>query len=93
MTKRTTAIIVEIVPIVSAISALVLINRDTDSSLLRTATAVVFILAFLGFAAFFVGRKLAKEDKLVRVLGVLDWIATACIVGIYVLALIVMAIW
>ena len=93
MKKRTTAIIIEIVPILSAISALVLLKRDTDSPFLRTATAVVFVLAFLGFAAFFVGHRLAKGDKLVRVLGVFDWMATACIVGVYVLAIIVIAIW
>ena len=64
-----------------------------DSSFLRTATAVVFVLAFLGFVAFFIGRKLAKEDKLVRVLGVFDWIATASIIGIYALAIFIITIW
>ncbi|WP_022766972.1 hypothetical protein [Butyrivibrio sp. XPD2006] len=43
--------------------------------------------------AFFIGRKLAREDKAVKILGVLDWISTAIIVGIYVLAFFVMAIW
>ena len=64
-----------------------------DSPFLRTATAVVFVLAFLGFVAFFIGRKLAKGDKLVRVLGVFDWIATASIIGIYALAIFIITIW
>lgn len=93
MTKRTTAIIIEAIPILSAISALLLIKRDTDSPSLRTATTVVFILAFLGFVAFFVGRKLAKGDKVVRILGVFDWIATAFIIGIYALAIFIITIW
>ena len=93
MTKRTTAIIIEVLPIVSVISALALLMRETDSIFLRTATAVVFLLAFLGFAAFFAGRKLAKGDRIVRILGVFDWLATACIIGIYVLGILVIAIW
>ena len=93
MTKRTTAILIELIPIVSVISALLLLKRDTDSLFLRMITMVVFIFAFFGFAAFFIGRKLARGDKTVKILGVLDWIATAMIVGIYALAFFVMAIW
>ena len=93
MTKRTTAIIIEAIPIISAISAIILLKREMDSPFLRTATAVVFVLAFLGFVAFFIGSKLAKGDKLVRVLGVFDWIATASIIGIYALAIFIITIW
>ena len=93
MTKRTTAIIIELIPVLSVISALLLLNRDIDSPFLRIITMIVFIFAFFGFVAFFRGRKQAGEDKTVKILGVLDWIATAIIVGIYALAFFVMAIW
>ena len=93
MTKRTVAIIIELIPILSVISALLLIKRDTDSPLLRIITAVVFIIAFSGFVAFFIGRKLAKGDKVVRILGIFDWFATAVIVGIYALAIFIITIW
>ena len=93
MTKRTVAIIIELIPILSVISALLLIKRDTDSPLLRIITAVVFIIAFSGFVAFFIGRKLAKGDKVVRILGIFDWFATAGIVGIYALAIFIITIW
>ena len=93
MKKRTKAILTELIPIVSVISALLLLKRDTDSPFLRIITAVAFIFAFVGFLAFFIGRKLAGEDKTVMILGVLDWIATAVIVGTYALAFFVMAIW
>ena len=93
MKKRTKAIIIELIPIVSVISALLLLKRDTDSPFLRIITAVAFIFAFVGFLSFFIGRKLAGEDKTVKILGVLDWIATAIIVGIYALGFFVMAIW
>ena len=93
MTKRTTAIIIELIPIFSVISALLLLKRDIDSPFLRIITAVAYLFAFFGFAAFLLGRKLASEDKTVKILGILDWIATAIIVGTYALAFFVMAIW
>ena len=93
MTKLTTAITIELIPILSVISALLLLNRDTDSHFLRAFTAIAFIFAFFGFVAFFIGRKLSREDKTVQILGVLDWAATAIIVGIYTRAYFVMAIW
>ena len=93
MTKRTTAIIIELIPILSVISALLLLKRDTDSPFLRIVTAWSFIFAFFGFAAFFIGRKLARKDRTVKTMGVLDWTATAIIVGIYALAFFVMGIW
>lgn len=93
MAKRTTAIIIELLPLLSVISALLLLKIDIDSPCIRIITMLIFILAFFGFVAFFIGRNLASEDKTVKILGVLDWIATAIIVGIYVLAFFVMAIW
>ena len=83
----------ELIPILSVISALLLLKRDTDTPFLRMITAVAYIFAFFGFGAFFIGRKLAREDKTVKILGVMDWIATAIIVGTYALAFFVMAIW
>ena len=44
------------------------------------------ILAFLGFAFFFIGRRLSKEDKAVRVLGVLDLLMPVLVIGFYVIA-------
>lgn len=55
MTKQTTAIIIESIPVVSVISALLLLNRNIDFAFLRIITLIVFIFAFLGFAAFFIG--------------------------------------
>lgn len=89
--KRTTAIIIELIPVVSAISALFLLKRDVDSAFIRSITMIVFIFAFLGFVAFFIGRKLAGEDKMVKILGILDWIATAVIVGIYAIVFFALA--
>ena len=70
---KTTAVIIELIPVLSVISALLLLKRDADSPFLIIITMIVFIFAFFGFAAFFIGRKLAREDKAVKILGVLDW--------------------
>ena len=44
------------------------------------------ILALLGFAFFFAGRRLAMEDRLIKVLGILDILSTVLIVVLYALA-------
>ncbi len=62
---KTTAVIIELIPVLSVISALLLLKRDADSPFLRIITMIVL--------AFFIGRKLAREDKAVKILGVLDW--------------------
>jgi len=49
-------------------------------------TGVTVILALLGFAFFFAGRRLAKEDRLIKVLGILDILSTVLIVVLYALA-------
>ncbi|MBR0373740.1 MAG: hypothetical protein IJH91_04365 [Mogibacterium sp.] len=91
MSKRTVAIILEIIPIVSAITSYALIMSQYDSDLVIRIILITFILAFLGFAFFFIGRKLAKGDKIVRILGVFDWIATVYVIAFYSLAIFLFA--
>jgi hypothetical protein len=84
--KKTIAIILEIIPVLSAVLSYTLVVFGPDSALIRTVIAVTFLLAFLGFVFFFVGRWLAKEDKAVRILGIFDWLSTVFIIAIYVVA-------
>ena len=44
------------------------------------------------FAFFFIGRRLAKEDKLIKILGILDILSTLAIVALYALAVISVAL-
>ena len=68
MIRKTIAIILEMIPLISiAISFAGISIRINQVSLL---------IAVLGFAFSFAGRKLAKEDRIVRVIGVLDWLMT-----------------
>ena len=87
MNKKKLAVILEIIPIVSAVASYLLVVSPLDSGLIRTIIGITFLLAFLGFAFFFVGRKLAKEEKIVRILGVFDWLATLSVIAFYILAI------
>ncbi|MBQ4396455.1 MAG: hypothetical protein II828_02920 [Clostridia bacterium] len=85
--KKTIAILLEILPIVSAPLAYLLVISDYNSPLIRAVIGITFLIAFLGFVFFLIGRKLAKGDKVVRILGIIDCIATLFIVAIYVIAI------
>jgi hypothetical protein len=86
LNKRTIALLVEAIPVVSAVLSIALIASSVDSDLVRRVILVSTPLAFLGFVFFFVGRKLAKEDRAVRLVGILDWLATLSIIALYTLA-------
>ena len=90
--KKVIAIILEIIPLISAVLSYTLVVFGTDSELIRTVIAVVFLLAFLGFVFFFIGRWLAKESKAVRILGIFDWLATVFIIGFYLFAFLSIAL-
>lgn len=87
MNKKTIAMIAEIIPLASAVVSYLLIVLNLDSDLIRQAISITFLFAFLGFAFFFIGRRLAKEDRVVRILGVFDWLATIYVIAIYIIAI------
>ena len=92
MSKKTVAVIAEIIPLVSAVVSYTLTVSSIDSGLVRLVIAITFLLAFLGFVFFFVGRMLAKEDKTVRILGIFDWFATIFVIAFYALAFLSIAL-
>ena len=87
--KKIIAIILEIIPIVSAVISYPLLVSSLDSPVVRLIIAVTFLCAFFGFVFFFIGRMLAKNDKAVTILGVFDLLATLYIVGIFIVAIFV----
>lgn len=87
MNKKTIAIIAEIIPIFSTLASFTLLLSAYDSELVRLAISITMPLAFAGFIFFFAGRKLAKESKTARILGILDLLATVCVIGFYILAI------
>ncbi|MBQ6569831.1 MAG: hypothetical protein IJL87_06205 [Clostridia bacterium] len=87
MVKKTVAIVLEIIPIASAITFFTLFFSPYDSQLVRTIINITVAPALLGFVFFFIGRALVKKDKAVLILGIFDWLATVSVIGFYILAI------
>ena len=87
MNKRTIAIVLEALPVISALLFFILLWSSVDTDLVRALIKISMLIAFFGFVFFFVGRRLAKGDTAVRILGILDILATLSIIGFYGLAI------
>ena len=72
MSRKTIAIIVEAIPLVSIVVFLASVFSSYDSPVMRIVTLVTSVLAFLGFVFFFIGRMLARGERIVTILGILD---------------------
>ena len=87
MNKKILAIVMELIPVISVPVAIGLIASPLDSPAVRKIIAVTIFLGFLGIPAFLIGRLLAKGDRTVKILGVLDILATVAVIGYYILAI------
>lgn len=85
--KRVLAIILEIIPILSAILFALMIKLPFEFAAARWITLITMLLALGGFLFFFIGRKIWRGDRIVRILGLLDWLATASVIAVYVFAI------
>jgi len=81
MYRKIIAIIIESIPVASAVIAHTLIFTSAQAQKL---TNVTVLLAFLGFVFYFIGRRLDGQDRTVKILGKLDLLATASIVLLYI---------
>ena len=86
MNKKTIAIILELIPIISAITSFILIASHYDVTIARHIIKITIILSFIGFIFFLIGRKIIKKDKLVKILGILDLFATLYVILLYLIA-------
>ena len=87
MNRKIIAIILELIPVISAPISYALVISSSDAAPVRRIISIIFLLAFLGFAFFFIGRRLAKEDRTVRILAIIDWLATIYVIAFYILAI------
>lgn len=83
MDRKTVLTILKLIPAVSAALAYILVFSSAQAG---TLTSIAVLLAFFGFIFFFIGRKLAKDDKTLRILGWLDLLSTISIIILYALA-------
>ena len=84
--KKTIAVILELIPIVSAVLFYVLTVSHLNSDAVKTVISITCVLALLGFVFFFIGHRIAKGEAAVTVLGILDWLATVFVIAFYVIA-------
>ena len=92
MNRKTVAIIIELIPVIAAPLAIVLMLAAVDSTVIRWVINIATLIGFLGFVFFIVGRIIGKKSKAIIFLGILDILATLSIVGFYVLAIISIAL-
>ena len=83
--RRLIAIILEIVPIISAISFYLLLISPLDSAFVRVIISVTMFIAISGVAFFFIGRKVGGKGKAVLILGIFDILSTVFVIGVYTL--------
>ena len=88
MDKKTIVITAKLIPVISAVLSYILILGPFNAAWVSKVTGVTVILAFLGFVFFFIGRKTAGEDRVLKILGILDILSTVSIVVLYALAII-----
>lgn len=88
MNKKTILIIIKLIPVVSAVLSFILIFSNAKAG---SVTTVSVILAFLGFVFFFIGRRSVREDRTLKILGVLDILATVSIIVMYAVVFIAIA--
>lgn len=84
MEKKTILAIVKLIPVVSAALAYILIFSSVQAG---TLTTIAVLLGFFGFVFFFIGRKSAREDRTLKILGWLDLLSTVAIIALYVIAM------
>ena len=87
MNKRVIAIILESLPIVSAPLSYILVTSTKGSNFISWIISIAFFFAFFGFVFFFIGRKLDKKDKTIKILGYFDLVATLYVIVFYTIAI------
>lgn len=76
-------IILKIIPIISSILSYILVTSKFN---IQWLTTITFILAFLGFIFFFIGKKY-KNNRLIKILSILDILSTVYVILFYTVAI------
>jgi hypothetical protein len=87
MNKKKMAIALEMIPVLSVLISFILIKIQYVSKITTWIVFITIVLAFLGFVFFLIGRKLYKDDKIVRILGTFDLLSTLYVVTLYIIAI------
>ena len=88
--KKTAARILELIPVLAALVFFYVFYIGISwhaGSWLEYVGPVSVLLSLPGFIFFFIGRKLAPDDGITRILGVFDILATVSVIGFYAIAI------
>ena len=89
MNNKKIALIFSLIPIVSAVVSFCLIMLNFNSLVIKVITSITIICAFSGFIFFFIARTFDKKSKVVKVLGIFDWLTSFCVIAFYTVAIFV----
>ena len=87
MKKKTIAIIIELIPIISIVLSISLILSSLNNNIIRGIINITTIISLAGFVFFIIGRKLEKENLIVKILGILDILSFLIMIVFYILAI------
>lgn len=87
MNKKSIAIMLELVPLLSAVMSFILIVLPYESKIVKSIIGVTTLLSLFGFIFFFIGRSIDRKDKIVRVLGILDWFSFVYVIVLYTIVI------
>ena len=84
MNKRKLAIAIRLIPPISLVIAIVLLLTPPDTAVVRVIITVTMMISLFGFLFFFISRSTYKDDKTVKILGILDIFSSVFILLMYV---------
>ena len=87
MNKKTVIVILKLFPLVSAFISFIFIVLPYDSEIVKHIVGITTVLSFFGFVFFFIGKNLSKGSKVIRVLGIFDWLATLYVILLYTIVI------
>ena len=83
MNKKSIAIIIELIPILSAIISTICIKLTYQSEIIQYISMITVVLSLLGFIFAIIGKKIYGYSNTVKVLGILDVFSTIYIILFY----------
>lgn len=80
--KKIIAILLELIPIVSIVAAVVLFLSSIN---IKALLGILLLISVLGFQFFLIAWKIYKS-KLIKILGIIDIFVSLFVIGFYITA-------
>lgn len=87
MKKRTIVILLKCLPILASVISFICLKLPDDYTIVRVMIKITVIISFFGFIFFFIGKKMSKNDKLIKMLSIFDLLSTLYIIILYIIVI------